>query len=938
MANPKRLYLLDAMALAYRAHFIFISRPLINSKGQNTSAAYGFTSALLKLIEDHKIEHIAVVFDVLGEGGTFRDEMYEDYKAHRDPPPDDLIANLPFIKAIVQAFDIPVIEREGVEADDVIGTLARSAEADGAEVVIVSPDKDFQQLISERISIFRPAHRGEEFDPITLDRFREKYEVEPIQFIDILALMGDKADNVPGVFGIGEKGAMKLIKQYESVENLLEHAEEVSGKKAREGLLNHRDDAILSKKLVTIKTDVAVDLDWHALKQAKPHLQELDALCEELEFGRLRKRLMDKAAVLSNGAPATTASSEASSTEASSNTVPQEGGEMEFDFGPYNPLTQYDPSKVDYTIVRNVDQLSDFANALVEAPAFAFDTETTSVDAMMASLVGLSFSWEAGQGVYIPTPLPDGTSSENVLKVVGPLLQNEKVKIGHNLKYDITVLARHGYRVEGTLFDTMVAHYLLSPDDQHGLDWVARQYLNYKMVPISELIGTGRDQISMRDVPIEKAGPYAAEDADISYQLYRLLEDELKKEGLDEIARTIEFPLVNVLVDMEMAGVRVDGATLGKLSKQLEADLNRYQGEIYEAAGESFNIASTQQLGQILFEKLKLRVVSKTSTGKPSTKESVLSELATEHPLPGLILDWRQLSKLKSTYIDSLPELIHPETGRIHTSFSQTVAATGRLSSNSPNLQNIPIRTEQGRAIRKAFVPIEGNLLMAADYVQIELRILAHMSGDENLKKAFEEKQDIHTATAALVFKIPVEEVTREQRSKAKEVNYGIPYGISSFGLAQRLRCPFSEAQELIEQYQRSYPSVAGFLALQVEKARENGYAETLLGRRRFVPNINARNRNERSAAERVAVNMPIQGTQADMIKIAMVRIHKRLRAEGFASRMILQVHDELVLSVPEAEVDAVKPLVVAEMVEALPLDVPVEVDVNVADNWLDAH
>lgn len=929
VANPKRLYLLDAMALAYRAHFIFISRPLINSKGQNTSAAYGFTSALLKLIEDHQIEHIAVVFDVMGEGGTFRDEMYEDYKAHRDPPPDDLIANLPFIKAIVEAFDIPVIERDGVEADDVIGTLARSAEADGAEVVIVSPDKDFQQLISERISIFRPAHRGEEFDPITLDRFREKYDVEPLQFIDILALMGDKADNVPGVFGIGEKGAMKLIKQYESVENLLDHAEEVSGKKAREGLLNHREDALLSKKLVTIKTDVEVDLDWHQLKQAKPHLEQLEALCEELEFGRLRKRLMEKATALTGGAPAASEEKEV---------VSDGGGELEFDFGPYNPLTQYDPAKVDYTIVRNPDQLRDFAEALAKAPAFAFDTETTSVDAMMASLVGLSFAWEAGQGVYIPTPLPDGTSTDDVLKVVGPLLQNEKIKIGHNLKYDIMVLARHGFRVEGALFDTMVAHYLLSPDDQHGLDWVARQYLNYKMVPISELIGTGRDQISMRDVPIEKAGPYAAEDADISYQLYRLLEEELKKEGLGEIARTIEFPLVNVLVDMEMTGVRVDAKTLGDLSKQLEDDLSRYQGEIYEAAGEEFNIGSTQQLGHILFEKLGLRVVSKTSTGKPSTKESVLSELATEHPLPGLILDWRQLSKLKSTYVDSLPELIHPETGRIHTSFSQTVAATGRLSSNSPNLQNIPIRTEQGRAIRKAFVPVEGNLLMAADYVQIELRILAHMSGDENLKQAFEEKQDIHTATAALVYKIPVEEVTREQRNKAKEVNYGIPYGISSFGLAQRLRCPFSEAQELIEQYQRSYPSVAGFLAMQVEKARENGYAETLLGRRRFVPNINARNRNERSAAERVAVNMPIQGTQADMIKIAMVRIHERLRAEGFEARMILQVHDELVLSVPEAEVDAVKKLLVDEMVKALPLDVPIEVEVNVADNWLDAH
>ena len=918
------------MALAYRSHFIFISRPLINSKGQNTSATYGFTSALLKLIEDHSIEHIAVVFDVVGEGGTFRDELYEDYKAHRDPPPEDLLANIPIIKTMVEAFDIPVIEQEGVEADDVIGTLARMAEADGAEVVIVSPDKDFQQLISDRVTQFRPAYRGEDFDPITVDSFREKYDLEPIQFIDMLALMGDKADNVPGVHGIGEKGAMKLIKQYDSVENLLEHAEEVKGKKAREGLLTYKKEALLSKALVTIKTDLDVNLDWHQLSQSKPHVQQLDALCRELEFNTLRDRLMKKALALAGEGPA--------SGESVASPAADTDDDIEFDFGIYEAEKQYDPDAVDYEIVRNVDDLANFANRLAEATAYAFDTETTSVDPMMASLVGLSFSWEAGSGAYVPTPLPDGTSMENILSFLKPLLEDDRKKIGHNLKYDLTVLARHGVHARGEWFDTMVAHYLIAADDQHNLDFVARKYLNYKMIPISELIGSGRDQISMRDVPIDKAGPYAAEDADVSYQLYRILDEELKKDGLDEIASNIELPLIDVLIEMEMTGVRVDAETLKELSESMETDLKRFEKEIYEAAGEEFNIGSTQQLGKILFEKLGLRVVAKTPKGQPSTRESVLEELATEHPLPGLILDWRQLAKLKSTYVDSLGELIHPETGRIHTNFSQTVAATGRLSSNSPNLQNIPIRTEQGRAIRKAFVPVEGNLLMAADYVQIELRILAHMSGDENLKRAFEEGQDIHTATAALVYKIPIEEVTRDQRRKAKEVNYGIPYGISSFGLAQRLRCPFSEAQELIEQYQQSYPSVAGFLAMQVEKAREKGYAETLLGRRRYVPNINARNRNERSAAERIAVNMPIQGTQADMIKIAMVNIHKKLNAKGLESKMILQVHDELVLSVPEKEVDIVRTLVVDEMVNALPLDVPIEVDVNVADNWLDAH
>ncbi len=919
------------MALAYRSHFVFISRPLINSKGQNTSATYGFASALLKLIEDHQIEHIAVVFDVLGEGGTFRDALYEEYKAHRDPPPDELLANIPFIKALVEAFDIPVIEREGVEADDVIGTLARRASEEGADVVIVSPDKDFQQLIDEHISIFRPAYRGEEFDMITVERFREKYDLDPIQFIDMLALMGDKADNVPGVYGIGEKGAIKLIKAYGTVENLLDHAEDVKGKKAREGLISQRKEAELSKALVTIKTDLEVDLDWHQLKQSKPDVRKLDVLCQELEFGSLRERILKKAAQLTGEAAAV-------DLKPRDELGAEDQADLEFDFGPYEAITQYDAESVDYTIVRNRQGIGGLIEALAEVDFFAFDTETTSVDAMQASLVGLSFSWKAGHGVYVPTPMPDGTSTEEVLAEIGPALQGEALKIGHNLKYDITVLARHGVLIEGNLFDTMVAHYLLAPDDQHNLDGLARSYLNYKMIPISDLIGTGKEQLSMRDVPLDRAAPYAAEDADITLQLYRLLEPELEKEGLKDIAEKIEFPLIDVLVDMEMTGVRVDERTLSDLSAQFEKDMSRYELQIYEEAGEEFNIGSTQQLGHVLFEKLKLPVIAKTPKGKPSTRESVLSELATEHPLPGLILDWRQLAKLKSTYVDSLGELIHPETNRIHTNFSQTVAATGRLSSNSPNLQNIPIRTEEGRAIRKAFVPVEGNVLMAADYVQIELRILAHMSGDANLKQAFEEKQDIHTATAALVYKVPLDAVTRDQRRKAKEVNYGIPYGISAYGLAQRLRCPLKEAQELIENYQQSYPSVAGFLAELVERAREKGYAETLLGRRRYVPNIHARNRNERSAAERIAVNMPIQGTQADMIKIAMVRIHHQLRSKGLAAKMILQVHDELVFSTPDSEVDPLRSMIVEEMVQALPLDVPVEVDVNVADNWLDAH
>ena len=929
-SNGKTLYLLDAMALAYRAHFIFISRPLLNAKGQNTSAAYGFTAALLKLIEDHRIDHMAVVFDVMGEGGTFRDELFEDYKAHRDPPPADLIANLPFIKEIVRAMDIPVIEREGVEADDVIGTLARQAEADGANVVIVSPDKDFQQLLSDRISMFRPAHRGESFDPITADSFREKYGVEPVQFIDILALMGDAADNVPGVHGIGEKTAIKLIQKYGSVENLLEHADEVTGKRPREGLQNHADDARLSKRLVTIKTDVDVDLDWHTLHRAAPDLPRLATVFGQLEFNSFLAKIRDRVPDVTPGAQG--------DLFAPAGEAPPAGGAAPAEAPVTDSARRYDEDAVDYAIVRSRAQLEALAATLAERPRFAFDTETTSTDPMWASLVGISFSWAAGQGRYVPTPLPDGTATEAVLDVLRPAFSRDVPRVGQNVKYDLLVLLRHGLRVAGPFFDTMVAHYLIAPEDPHGLDALALRYLDYRPIPISDLIGTGKNQRSMRDVPLDQAGPYACEDADVTLQLADLFEPELARTGVQKIAQEIEFPLIEVLVDMEHAGICVDGVILSEISAQLEAELKALESQIYEAAGEAFNIASMQQLGEILFNKLGLRVVSKTATGLASTKESVLNELATEHPLPGLILDWRELAKLKSTYVDSLGGLIHPETGRIHTSFNQTIAATGRLSSSNPNLQNIPVRSARGREIRKAFVPAEGWTLLSADYAQIELRILAALSDDAALKEAFHAGQDVHTATAARVFGVAPEAVTRDQRRKAKEVNYGIPYGVSAFGLAQRLRCSVKEAQGLIDQYQRSFPGVTRYLVRQVEQAREKGYVETLLGRRRYVPDIHARNRNVRSAAERVAVNMPMQGTQADMIKIAMIRIHNHLRSEGMNTRMLLQVHDELVFEAPPEEVDRLRSLVREEMSGALPLSVPVEVDINTGANWLDAH
>jgi len=920
-SSPDRaLYLIDAMSLAYRAHYIFISRPLINSKGQNTSAAYGFTNSLLKLIEDQSIEHAAVVFDE-GEEDTFRKEIYEDYKAHRDPPPDELLENIPFIKEIVKALDIPVLEVPGVEADDVIGTLATQAEDDGAEVVIVSPDKDFKQLLSDQVSIYKPAKGDQDFEIKTGETFREEYGLDPAQFVDMLALMGDSSDNVPGVYGIGEKTAQKLLREYHSVENLIDHADELSGKRAREGMQEHADDARLSKRLVRIRTDLDVGLDWHDLRRKEPNEKKLNALFRELEFESLADRLD------LNGETVSTEEQE------------EEDEDLEFDFGPYEEVLELDPDAVDYDVVETEEELRAFADRLQEQDRYAFDAEATSKEPMYADLVGLSFSWEAEIATYVPTPLPDETPTDAVLSVLAPMLEEETEKVGHNLKYDLLLLTQHGVDVAGPLFDTMVAHYLVAPEQNHNLGDVSRAVLNYKMVPISELIGDDADHDTMREVDVQEAAPYACEDADIALRLADELEGQLEEGNVLDIARDIEFPLIHVLAAMEHTGIRLDTDVLDEISEGLEDRLETIETEIFDLAGEEFNINSPQQLGEILFEKLDLPVISKTPTGNPSTKESVLQELSTDHEIPGLVLDWRSTYKLKSTYLDSLGELVNVETGRLHTSFNQTRTATGRLSSSDPNLQNIPIRTELGRQIRRAFVPKEGWKLLAADYAQIELRILASMSGDEAMQETFQEGGDIHTDAAARVYDIDPEDVTPDQRSKAKEVNYGIPYGISPWGLAQRMRMPVDEAQDIIKQYRKSYPGVSQLLNELVEKAQEKGYAETLLGRRRYLPNIDSSNSNERSAAERVAVNMPIQGTQADMIKIAMNRIHDRLTDEDWATRMLLQVHDELVFEVPPTEVLEVQSMINREMQDALPLDdVPVVVDIDVGDNWLDAH
>ncbi len=932
-APRERLYLADAFALAYRAYHSFRDRPLYGPDGLNTSAVYGFATSVLKLLEDEKPEHIAVVFDKIGGRGTFRDELYGDYKANRPPMPDGVKAAIPYIKRLVEALDIPCVEVEGFEADDVIGTLARRAEGEGVDVVIFSPDKDFRQLLSPCVSMLRPPYMGETFEKETPETFRERFDgLDPAQFVDLLALEGDAVDNVPGVPGIGRKTAIRLVQDYGTVENLLEHAEEVAGKKAREGLAAHRDDALLSKRLVTIDTAVPLDLDWHRLRLTAPDMEAVHALFNELEFGsRLRSRVE---AYARGEAPRSRRLT----------TLPDDDPDLAFDFGPYEPVQAMDHSDVAYTTVLSREDLPAAVTHVEGHGVVSFDTETSALDPLVASLVGVSLAAEEKKAAYVPTPMPDGTPAEAVLDGLRPVLEDPStLKVGHNVKYDLLVLHNHGLAVRGPLFDTMVAHYLVDPEASHKLDDVSSFHLNYRPQPITELIGTGKNALSMRDVPIEQVGPYACEDADVALRLYPVLKERLEKDGLTAIAEEIEFPLVYVLADMERTGVKVSREILGEIRVGLEAEIAEMERQVHEVAGRVFAIASTKQLTEVLFGPpgeggLGLKPIEKTGKGAASTNERVLAELSTEHPLPALVLDWRKLTKLKSTYVDALPALINPTTGRVHTDFNQTVAATGRLSSSNPNLQNIPIRTERGREVRKAFVAEPGNVLLAADYAQIELRIIAHMSRDPGLVEAFRSGLDIHTATAARVYSIAPSEVTRGQRDRVKQVNYGIPYGISAFGLAQRMRIPIKDAQVLIDQYRASYPDVLTFLDTLVEEARRRGYVETLLGRRRYVPQIIARNPRDRAYAERIALNMPIQGTQADMIKKAMVAIHRRLADEGLAAKMILQVHDELVFEVPEAEVEAVTAIVKEEMPRALPLDVPIEVEVGVGPNWLDAH
>ncbi len=938
--SEKKLFLLDGHALIYRAHYAFISRPLINSKGINTSAIVGFVRTLWDILQNQKPTHIAVVFDP--STPTFRNEIYEPYKANRDAQPEDITIAMPYVQEIIKAFRIPVVVVDGYEADDVIGTLAKQAEQQSFEVYMVTPDKDFGQLVDDKVFMYKPSRKGNGVEIWGVPEVLENWDIEHVdQVRDILALAGDSSDNIPGVPGVGPKTAAKLIKQYGSVENLLEHVDELKGK-LRERIEQYGEQALLSKKLATIITDVPVQFDPEKYKVEPYDRERLTELFRELEFRTLATQILGEQDSDTDMQPAAT-------------TVKTTGGPAGVQgtlFGdsptptrpPEHSVAEHTIHTVEhqYHIARDEQEHRQLIEKLEGAELFAFDTETTELDPNKAELVGMSFALEAHEAWYVPLPA-DAQERRTILERFRPVLENAAIgKVGQNIKYDALMLKWEGIELAGTFYDTMIAHYLLEPDLRHNLDYLAETYLKYQPVSIESLIGKkGKKQLSMRQIPVEQVAPYAAEDADITLQLYHLLFPRLKEEGLEELYFRIEEPLIKVLVDMEHAGINLDVDFLKQYSKELAQKMQQIEARIYELAGQRFNIASPKQVGEILFEKLKIPYRwRKTRTGQYSTDEEKLSELAKEHEIARAILDYRQLAKLKSTYVDALPPLVNPRTGRIHSSFNQTVAATGRLSSNNPNLQNIPIRTEEGRQIRRAFIPRDDqHRLLSADYSQIELRLIAAISGDEAMLEDFRKGLDIHRATAARVFDVPYDEVTPEQRRRAKTVNFSIIYGAGATNLSRQLDIKRSEAQQLIEQYFKKYPGLKDYMDRMVAFAREHGYVTTLLGRRRYLRDINSRNSLARSNAERMAINTPIQGTAADMIKLAMIQIHQALRQMQARTAMVLQVHDELVFDVPLDELDAVRDMVVDKMKNALPdLPVPIVVEAGVGRNWLEAH
>ncbi len=937
----KKLLLIDAYAIIYRAYYAFIKFPRVNSKGMNTSAIYGFVNTLEDVLRREQPTHVAVAFDPHGK--TFRHEAYEQYKAQREATPEDIRTAVPIIKEIVGAYRIPVLEVPGYEADDVIGTLARQAEQAGFEVLMVTPDKDYGQLVSEHVFMYRPKHSGG-YERMGVDEVRQKFGLDhQSQVIDLLGLMGDTADNIPGCPGVGEKTAAKLLKEFGSINGLLSRTGELKGA-LKKKIEDNREIIEFSRFLATIKTDVPITLDEEQLRREPVNEPELRRLFEELEFRSLLPKVLGHS---SAGTDAANAAPPAGRQDAQMSLFDQPDAASNIPAAPApaaetadTTLHSIDDTPHTYTLIDTPEKRAALLDQLRGQTSVCFDTETTGVDVFTADLVGMSFCWQAGEACFVPLP-NDRAATEAIVQEFAPFFADEHIeKIGQNMKFDLLMLAGYGVQLGGRLFDTMIAHYLLQPELRHGMDYLAEVYLHYRTIHYEDLVGPkGKNQLNIRFVDPDALCRYAAEDADITFRLKTLLERELAANGLESLFYDIEMPLMRVLAVMEQNGVRIDSNALRQSSDVLTAEMLRLEGEIHELAGMDFNVSSAKQVGEVLFGHLKIdEKARKTKTGQYSTTEEVLEKLRTRHPIVGKILEYRGLKKLLSTYIDALPQLVNPRTGKIHTSYNQTVTATGRLSSSNPNLQNIPVRDSQGKEIRKAFIPDEGGTFLSADYSQIELRIMAHLSGDHNMLEAFNEGHDIHTATAAKIYKVPLADVTSDMRRKAKTANFGIIYGISTFGLADRLNIPRAEAKELIDGYFATYPGVKAYMDRAIAQAKERGYVETLLGRKRYLPDINSQNSVVRGYAERNAINAPIQGTAADIIKIAMVRIQRRFEREGVQAKMILQVHDELNFTVPQAEVERVRAIVVEEMENAFPLRVPLIAECGTGANWLEAH
>ncbi|MEH6657796.1 DNA polymerase I [Leeuwenhoekiella marinoflava] len=948
MSVQKRLFLLDAYALIFRGYYALIKNPRVNSKGQDTSAVMGFVNSLFDVVKREKPDHLAVAFD---KGGSVeRVEMYEEYKANRDETPEAIRIAVPIIQEILKAMHVPFVEIPGVEADDLIGTLAKQAEKEGYQVFMVTPDKDYAQLVSENIFMYKPARMGNGIEIWGIPEVQKRFEVErPEQVIDYLGMMGDASDNIPGLPGVGDKTAKKFIKQYGGLEGLLAHTDELKGK-MKEKVVENAELGRLSRKLATIMTDCDVEFNAESYELSQPDADKVQEIFDELEFRRLKDQFIK---IFSGEADSDTGAA-VSGTETAKKLVSSSEKAANAGAGQYNLFGGEDTEIEERNTRKTIKDTEHFYQSvapgmamklfiknLMKQTSVCFDTETTDLDPLQADLVGIAFSWEKTKGFYIPFP-PKKEEAQQLIEEFRPFFESEEIeKIGQNLKYDIKVLANYDVTVKGKLFDTMIAHYLINPDMRHNMDVLAETYLNYTPVSIEELIGKkGKNQKSMADVSVEQQTEYAVEDADVTLQLKEHFEKEMGDANTQKLFDEIEIPLVQVLADMEVEGINLDQEFLGSLAAALNNDIQSLEGKIYEEAGAEFNIGSPKQLGEILFDKLKLvDKPKKTRTGQYSTAEDVLSYLAPDHEIIQHVLDYRGLSKLKSTYVDALPAQVNSNTGRVHTDYMQTVAATGRLSSNNPNLQNIPIRTERGRQVRKAFVPRDENyVLLAADYSQIELRIIAALSQEETMMKAFQDGEDIHASTAAKVFNVALEEVTREQRSNAKTVNFGIIYGVSAFGLSNQTDLTRSESKELIDTYYKTYPKLRNYMSEQVDFARDHGYVSTVLGRCRYLKDINSSNAVVRGAAERNAVNAPIQGSAADIIKIAMINIHKKLKAEKLKTKMLLQVHDELVFDVYKPELEQVKTMIRTEMENAFKMDVPLEVELGVGENWLEAH